>query len=149
VRLAIVTPATARARAVLGRLPAAQRRALLANARLREPDAAAVIKRVADKTADAGIVFGSDHAKAHAATGLDTDPPTYVVGLPGYLQLPFAKSVAIVNGTKNQLAANAFIYGLIDINSGAYYALSGSGFTPDPPIAHRPPKPAPVKQGDV
>jgi molybdate transport system substrate-binding protein len=53
-------PVGAYAREVLGRLPAPERRAILANVRSEEPEASSVLAKVVGGAADAGFVYSTD-----------------------------------------------------------------------------------------
>jgi ABC-type molybdate transport system substrate-binding protein len=53
-------------------------------------------------------------------------------------------SIAIVDGTKHEERAKAFMFGLINGNEAGADALLASGFGAPPAIAHRPRKPPPL-----
>lgn len=143
VRLAIGTPTSGLGRdtsRALGRLPTAQRRAILANVRLREPSARAILDDILRGKVDAGFVHGSE-VPPNCCKQPQKDS-IYSIGLPPSTQLaPKAYSVAIVDGTTHLDDANTFIYGLLDGNSAGNEAFQAGGFGAAPPIAHRPRKP--------
>jgi ABC-type molybdate transport system substrate-binding protein len=149
VRLALGTP-TSRvgrdARRAIDHLPAGERRAILANVRVHEPSAAAIIADVKSGKVDAGFVYGSD---AHAAC-CKQKRPIYEVGMPPAAQIPNVEySAAIVVGATHLDAAKLFLYSLLDGNSAGSRGLTGSGYGPAPPIAHRPRKPPAITRTGV
>jgi len=108
------------ARGVLGRLPAGERKAILANVRAEEPDVKGVIGKVAQGAADAGFVYSSDAAAA--------GDRVRAVALPARLEPAVAYGVAVVAGTAHPEAAREFVDGLLD-GAGAE-ALAEAGFLP-------------------
>lgn len=108
--------------AVLGRLPAVERRAILANVRAEESDVKGVIGKVAQGGADAGFVYSSDAA---AAAGR-----VEAIEIPATLEPEVAYGIAIFADAAEPRAAQAFIAGLLD-GEGAD-ALAAAGFLPPP-----------------
>lgn len=107
---------------VLGNLPAAERKAILANVRSQEPDVAGVIAKVTEKAVDAGFVYVTD---VKAAGG-----KAIAIQLPDSLKPRAAYGAAVVKGAKNPTQAQAFIAGLL---SGAgQQDLLAAGFLPRP-----------------
>lgn len=121
-------PVGAYTRTVLERLPAAQRRAILANVRSNEPDVGGVVGKLTQGAVDAGFVYATD---VKAARG-----KLRAVDLPKALAPTVAYGVAIVRGTRQPAAANAFVAGLLKGDGQA--ALREAGFDP-PPGGARPP----------
>ena len=109
-------------RTVLDKLPAAQRKAILANVRTEEPDVAGITGKLTQRAVDAGFLYISDvRATDGALEGIE---------LPDDLQPDVAYGVAVVKGAKQPAAARAFIAGLLD-GAGAQ-ALEDAGFEPPP-----------------
>jgi molybdate transport system substrate-binding protein len=115
-------PVGAYTRAVLGRLPAAERRAILANVRSEEPEVAAVVAKVEQGAADAGFVYGTD-AKA-AGEKVKT------IAIPQRLQPDVAYAAAVVKGTGDPALAREFLDGMIHGEGAA--DLRRAGFLPAP-----------------
>ena len=115
-------PIGAYTRSVLDKLPAAQRRAILANVRSEEPDAAGIAGKLTQGAVDAGFLYASD-VRA-------TDDKLKAIELPDRLQPSVAYGVAVVKGAKHPAQAKAFIAGLLD-GAGAQ-ALEDAGFLPPP-----------------
>ncbi len=109
-------------RTVLDKLPAAQRKAILANVRTEEPDVAGITGKLTQRAVDAGFLYISD-VRA-------TDGALEAIELPDDLQPDVAYGVAVVKGAKEPEAARAFIAGLLD-GAGAQ-ALEDAGFEPPP-----------------
>jgi molybdate transport system substrate-binding protein len=107
-------------REVLGRLPAGERRAILANVRSNEPDVKGVVGKLTQGAVDAGFVYRSD-VRA-------TDGALRAIALPADLRPKVAYGVAVVKGAKNPHAARRFIAGLRE-GAGAR-ALRAAGFGP-------------------
>ena len=93
-------------RTVLARLPADQRRAILANVRSQEPDVAGVVGKVAQGAVDAGFVYVTDVAAS--------DGRLKAIELPSALRPDVVYAAAVVTGTPNRRAARAFVDGLVD-----------------------------------
>jgi molybdate transport system substrate-binding protein len=125
VRLAIGAadvPVGTYTRTVLDKLPAAERRAILANVRTEEPDVAGITGKLTQRAVDAGFLYVSD-VRA-------TDGALEAIELPDELQPDVAYGVAVVKGAKQPEAARAFVSGLLD-GAGAQ-ALEDAGFEPPP-----------------
>jgi molybdate transport system substrate-binding protein len=115
-------PIGAYTRTILDKLPAAQRKAILANVRSEEPDVAGITGKLTQGAVDAGFLYASD-VRA-------TDDKLKAIELPDTLQPTVAYGVAVVKGAKHAAEANAFIAGLLD-GAGAQ-ALEDAGFLPPP-----------------
>ena len=109
-------------RTVLDKLPAAERKAILANVRTEEPDVAGITGKLTQGAVDAGFLYASD-VRA-------TDDKLKAIELPDSLQPTVAYGVAVVKGAKHPEQAKAFIEGLLD-GRGAQ-ALEDAGFLPPP-----------------
>ncbi len=109
-------------RTVLDKLPAEQRKAILANVRTEEPDVAGITGKLTQGAVDAGFLYASD-VRA-------TDDKLQAIELPAELQPTVAYGVAVVKGAKHPEEAKAFIEGLLD-GDGAQ-ALEDAGFLPPP-----------------
>ena len=92
-------------RKVLSGLPAAQRRAILANVRSNEPDVGGVVGKVAQGAADAGFVYVTD---VKAAGGR-----LRAIELPASLSPEVVYEAAVVKGTRHPDQARAFLRGLL------------------------------------
>ncbi len=114
-------PVGAYTRTVLGRLPARERRAIVANVRSEEPDVGSVIAKVAQGAADAGFVYATD---ARAAGGA-----VKTIRVPARLQPDVAYAAAVVKGG-DEAAARRFLDGMIDGEGAA--DLRRAGFLPPP-----------------
>jgi molybdate transport system substrate-binding protein len=115
-------PIGAYTRTILDKLPAAQRKAILANVRSEEPDVAGITGKLTQGAVDAGFLYASD-VRA-------TDDKLKAIELPDALQPTVAYGVAVVKGAKHPAEANAFVAGLLD-GAGAQ-ALEDAGFLPPP-----------------
>jgi molybdate transport system substrate-binding protein len=115
-------PVGAYTRKVLARLPAAQRRAILAHVRSNEPDVGGVVGKLTQGAADAGFVYVTD---VKAAAGR-----LKAIHLPARLQPKVTYGVAILKGTKQHAVAERFVAGLVDGDGQA--ALRAAGFAPPP-----------------
>jgi molybdate transport system substrate-binding protein len=105
-------------RKVIGGLPAAQRRAILANVRSNEPDVGGVVGKVAQGAADAGFVYVTD---VKAAGGR-----LRAIELPASLSPDVVYEAAVIKGTDHPEQARSFLRGLL---SGAGRdALRQAGF---------------------
>ena len=128
VRIAIgaeSVPVGAYTRTVLERLPAAQRRAILANVGSNEPDVGGVVGKLSQGAVDAGFVYATDVEGAGGALrGID---------LPAALRPAVAYGVAIVTGAQEPAAARRFVDGLV--SGPGKDALRAAGF--EPPAAGR------------
>jgi molybdate transport system substrate-binding protein len=115
-------PVGAYTRQVLGRLPAAKRRAIVANIRSQEPDTTSVLAKVAEGAADAAFVYATD---VEAAGG-----GVRAIRLPASLQPTVAYGVAVVRGLEHPGLARRFVAGLI--HGAGERALRRAGFLPPP-----------------
>jgi molybdate transport system substrate-binding protein len=105
-------------RKVIGGLPAAQRRAILANVRSNEPDVGGVVGKVAQGAADAGFVYVTDVKAAGRRLR--------AIELPASLSPEVVYEAAVVKGTDHPEQARSFLRGLL---SGAGRdALRQAGF---------------------
>jgi molybdate transport system substrate-binding protein len=86
---------------VLGRLPATERMAILANVRSREPDVLGIVGKLTQGAADAGFAYVTDVVGTHGALK--------AVELPATLQPRVQYGIGIVKGTKREAQAKAFI----------------------------------------
>jgi molybdate transport system substrate-binding protein len=109
-------------RTVLGKLPAAQRDAILGNVRTEEPDVSGIVGKLTAGAVDAGFLYISDVRGAEGNLK--------AIELPSDLQPEVAYGVAVVKGAKHPDQAQKFIDGLID-GAGAD-ALKDAGFEPPP-----------------
>ncbi len=109
-------------REVLGRLPAAERGAILANVRSEEPEVSSIAAKLAAGVADAGFVYATDVEAA--GEDLRTVP------LPARLEPDVAYGVAVVAGTPHADLARRFVAGLLRGRGAA--ELRTAGFLPPP-----------------
>ena len=109
-------------RTVLDKLPAAQRKAILANVRSEEPDVGGITGKLTQGAVDAGFLYVSD-VRA-------TDGQLKAIHLPDELQPQVAYGVAVVKRARRPERAQAFIDGLLE-GAGAQ-ALQDAGFEPPP-----------------
>jgi molybdate transport system substrate-binding protein len=105
-------------RTVISGLPAAQRRAILANVRSNEPDVGGVVGKVAQGAADAGFVYVTD---VKAAGGR-----LRAIELPASLSPAVVYEAAVVKGTDHPEQARSFLRGLL--SGGGRDALRQAGF---------------------
>ena len=115
-------PFGAYAREVLGRLPAPEREAILANVRSEESDVKAAVGKLAQGAADASFVYASDVAAA--------DGEIEAIDIPRELQPNVAYGIAVVEGAEDPEGARDFIDGLLS-GDGAR-TLEEAGFGPPP-----------------
>jgi len=115
-------PIGAYTRTILAKLPAAHRRAILANVRSEEPDVGGITGKLTQGAVDAGFLYASD-VRA-------TDDKLRAIELPDALQPTVAYGVAVVKGAEHPKQARAFIAGLLE-GAGAD-ALRTAGFEPPP-----------------
>jgi molybdate transport system substrate-binding protein len=115
-------PVGAYTRKVIDGLPAAERKAILANVRSNEPDVAGVVGKIAQGAVDAGFVYVTD---VQAAGG-----ELKAIDLPADLKPQVAYGVAVVKGAKHPEQAKAFVAGLL--RGGGRDALDRAGFLPPP-----------------
>jgi molybdate transport system substrate-binding protein len=109
-------------RTVLDRLPADQRKAILANVRSEEPAVAGITGKLTQGAVDAGFLYATD---VRASGG-----KLKAIELQDDLQPTVAYGIAVVKGAQQPEAARAFIHGLLD-GEGAR-ALEDAGFLPPP-----------------
>jgi molybdate transport system substrate-binding protein len=109
-------------RTVLGRLPTAERHAILANVRSEEPEVSSVVAKLEQGAADAGFVYVTD-ARA-AGSALRT------VAIPPRLQPEVAYAAAVIKGSGEPEAAREFLDGLVHGEGAA--DLRRAGFLPPP-----------------
>ena len=115
-------PAGDYAREVVGRLPPARRRAVLANVRSEEPDVGGVVGKLTQGAADAGFLYVTD---VRAAEG-----QVRKIELPRGLQPSVEYGVAVVQGAKEAPAAREFVEDLLD--GLGRRAMHDAGFEPPP-----------------
>ena len=115
-------PIGAYTRKVLDRLPAAERRAILANVRSEEPDVGGISAKLGQRAADAGFLYVTDVAA--------TNGRLKAIELPATLQPTVAYGVAVVKGAPHRKAAQAFVAGLLD--GAGVDELKTAGFAPPP-----------------
>jgi molybdate transport system substrate-binding protein len=116
-------PVGAYTRAVLARLPAAQRRAIEANIRSNEPDVGGVVGKLTQGAVDAGFVYVTDVRTA--------GDRLRQISLTERLSPRVAYAAAVVKGARDPAAARAFVEGLKRGRGAA--ALRAAGFEPAPP----------------
>jgi molybdate transport system substrate-binding protein len=92
-------------RKVLGALPTAQRRAVLANVRSNEPDVGGVVGKVAQGAVDAGFVYVTDVKAA--------GDRVRAIELPASLSPAVVYEAAVVKGSRHREQARAFLNGLL------------------------------------
>jgi len=107
-------------RAVLARVPAAQRRAILARVRSEEPDVKGVVGKLTQGAADAGFVYASDVTAA--------DGRVRAIELPARLQPTVTYGAAVVTGSTHAALARRYLDGLVSGPCAA--ALRRAGFGP-------------------
>jgi molybdate transport system substrate-binding protein len=109
-------------REVVGRLPAARRRAILANVRSNEPDVKGIVGKLTQRAADAGFVYVTDvNAAGDALEAIE---------LPAELQPEVTYAAGVATKAKQPGAAGTFVEGLRD--GGCGRALREAGFGPAP-----------------
>lgn len=116
-------PVGAYTRSVLGRLPAARSRAILANVRSEEPDVKGVVGKLTQGAADAGFVYVTDVRSTRGRLR--------AIRLPPRLRPRVLYGIAVVRGTRRPAAARRFIEGLLSGRGRAI--LRGAGFGPPRP----------------
>jgi molybdate transport system substrate-binding protein len=115
-------PVGAYARAVLGRLPAGEGAAILANVRSEEPEVSSIAAKVAGGAADAGFVYRTD-ARA-LADRVET------IAIPPRLQPDIAYAVGVGGDSEHPSLARRYVAGMLR-GAGAA-ALREAGFLPPP-----------------
>jgi molybdate transport system substrate-binding protein len=108
-------------REVLSRLPAATRKAILANVRSEEPDVAGIVGKLTQGAADAGLVYRTDVVAAGSRLK--------AIELPENLQPSVEYGAAVVSGAPEPDAAQDFIDGLLE--GKGLEALERAGFLPE------------------
>jgi molybdate transport system substrate-binding protein len=108
-------------RQVLGRLPAVERSAILANVRSEEPDVSSIVGKLTEGAADAGFVYVTD-VRA-------TDGALKAIPLPDALQPDVAYAAAVVTGAPDHDLAERFVRGLRPAGSAQPF-LRQAGFLP-------------------
>jgi molybdate transport system substrate-binding protein len=114
-------------REVLGRLPAGEREAILANVRSEEPEVSSVLAKVVDGAADAGFVYVTD-AKT-------VGNQVRTIAIPERLQPEVAYAAAVVSGSDHRGLARRYLEGLLHGDGAA--DLRRAGFLPPPRGARR------------
>ncbi len=99
-------PVGAYTRQVLARLPAGERRSILANVRSQEPEVSSIVAKLASGAADAGFVYVTD-ARAAPPGRLRT------IRLPASLQPDVAYAAAVVRGAPDPALARRWLDGLL------------------------------------
>jgi molybdate transport system substrate-binding protein len=108
-------------REVLGRLPAPERSAILANVRSQEPDVSSIVGKLVERAADAGFVYVTDVRAVGSAVRAIT--------LPGGLQPEVAYGIGVLSDAPDPELARRFVQGLEPGGSGTRY-LREAGFLP-------------------
>jgi molybdate transport system substrate-binding protein len=108
-------------RTVLGRLPAAEREAIISNVRSEETEVSSVVAKLEQGAADAGFVYVTDEK---AAAGLEP------VSIPAKLQPEVAYAAAVVSSSGDKPAAEEFLEGLV--SGRGQEDLRAAGFLPPP-----------------
>jgi molybdate transport system substrate-binding protein len=108
-------PVGAYTRTVLGNLPAAQEKQVMANVKSNEPDVKGVVGKLTQGAADAGFVYRTD-----LVDGLKA------ITLPADLQPVVEYGAGVVKGAKNPDAAQQYLDGLT--NGACADALQKAGF---------------------
>jgi molybdate transport system substrate-binding protein len=107
---------------VLGRLPAAERRAILANVRSEEPDVDGVVGKLTQGAADAGFTYVTDVVATKGALK--------AVELPPRLQPSVRYGIGIVKGAEEPRAGQAFVHSLV--SGPCREVMRAAGFDPPP-----------------
>ena len=107
---------------VLAKLPAAQRAAIEANVRSREPDVAGIVGKLAQGAVDAGFVYISDVRGAGGRLR--------AIRLPAAVSPAVAYGAAVVKGTGHHEQAQAFVDGLVAGAGQASLRRAGFGAPP-------------------
>lgn len=111
------------AHAAIGKLPAAEGHAILANVRDTEADDTGIVGKLTAGAIDAGFVYATDV--------LSSNGVLRAVELPAGAQLSTAYSAAVVVGAKHPAQARAFIQGLVSGTGRG--VLHRAGFLEPPP----------------
>lgn len=115
-------PVGAYTREVLQRLPAAERRGILANVRSEEPEVSSVVAKLSNGAADVGFVYATD---VKAAGG-----DLHTIRIPKGLRPDVAYAAAVVKGSGEQQLAQSYLDGLLNGQGAA--DLRRAGFLPPP-----------------
>ncbi|HET7508246.1 MAG TPA: molybdate ABC transporter substrate-binding protein [Solirubrobacterales bacterium] len=107
-------------REVLGRLPAAERAAILDNVRSEEPEVSSVLAKVVDGAAEAGFVYVTD---ARTVTG-----EVRTLAIPNRLQPDVAYAAAVLSDSAEPELARRYLEGLLHGRGAA--ELHEAGFLP-------------------
>ncbi|HEV2857276.1 MAG TPA: molybdate ABC transporter substrate-binding protein [Solirubrobacterales bacterium] len=107
-------------RELLGRLPADERAAILANVRSEEPEVSSVMAKVVDGAADAGFVYATD---ARTVGG-----EVQALEIPNRLQPDVAYAGAVVSDSAEPELARRYLQGLLHGRGAA--ELREAGFLP-------------------
>ncbi|HET7120778.1 MAG TPA: molybdate ABC transporter substrate-binding protein [Solirubrobacterales bacterium] len=110
-------PVGAYTREVLGRLPAPERAAILANVRSEEPEVSAVLAKVVGGAADAGFVYRTD------ASAVPDEVRT--IALPGRLQPEVAYAAAVLSDSEEPELAHRYLRGLLHGDGAADLRAAG------------------------
>lgn len=113
-------PVGAYTREVLGRLPAGERAAILANVRSEEPEVSSVLAKVVSGAADAGFVYATD-AKTVAGQ-------VRTVAIPPKLQPDVAYAAVVLTASDEPALARRYLAGLLHGRGAA--DLRQAGFLP-------------------
>jgi molybdate transport system substrate-binding protein len=105
---------------VIARLPARERRQLLADVRDRESDVTGIVGKLTQGAVDAGFIYATDAAAAHRSLR--------AIALPAALQPRVGYAAAIVRGGSHHSQSAAFVKGLL-VGAGRANLLN-SGFLP-------------------
>jgi molybdate transport system substrate-binding protein len=108
-------------RTVLGRLPASEQEAIVANVRSEETEVSSIVAKLEGGAADVGFVYVTDEK---AAEGLEP------VAIPAKLQPDVAYAAAVVGSSGDKPAARKFLEGLV--NGRGQEDLREAGFLPPP-----------------
>jgi molybdate transport system substrate-binding protein len=108
-------------RTVLGRLPAAERNAIMGNVVSEETEVASIVAKLEQGAADAGFVYVTDEK---AAEGLEP------IAIPAKLQPEVEYGVAVVSSSHDRPKAEEFVAGLIE--GEGQEDLRAAGFLPPP-----------------
>jgi molybdate transport system substrate-binding protein len=109
-------------RTVLAKLPASERKKILANVRSEEPDVSGIVGKLTQGAVDAGLTYVTD-VKA-------TKGELRAIALPGSVQPVVSYGVAVVKGDPHPTQAQAFIAGLL--SGSGQNDLTKAGFLPPP-----------------
>jgi molybdate transport system substrate-binding protein len=109
-------------RDVLARLPAAQRKAILANVRSQEPDVLGIVGKLAQGAADAGFLYVTDVVAA--------GDRLRAIELPARLQPRVQYGIGVVKGSQHAEQAKAFIDSLT--HGTCRQVMHQAGFEPPP-----------------